>query len=219
MTRAGASVLDEALSPFERASEIIFGVLMAISVTAAFEITAGDEVDVRELMIAALGCNLAWGLIDGVIYLLQQQFERHRNHATILELRALGSEEAFRQRVREALPPVFGPAVTPDTLARFRKIVESYAAPRPPFWSRQELAVAAIICLLVFASTFPLVVPFMVMEQAWLALRVSHAVAVVMLFVLGWRIGRWSGASSLLSGALFAFVGAVLAVMCVALGG
>jgi len=219
MTRPGASALDDALSPFERASEIIFGILMAISVTAAFEITAGDEVDVRELMLAALGCNLAWGLIDGVIYLLQQQFERHRNHATMLELRGIGTEEAFRERVRAALPPVFVPALTPDSFARFRKIVESYAAPRPSFWSRQELAVAAIICLLVFASTFPLVVPFMVMEDAWLALRVSHAVAVVMLFVLGWRIGRWSGAASFVAGAVFALVGAVLAVMCVALGG
>ena len=60
MSRSGASALDDALSPFERASEIIFGILMAISVTAAFEITAGDEVDVHVLMLAALGCNLAW---------------------------------------------------------------------------------------------------------------------------------------------------------------
>jgi VIT1/CCC1 family predicted Fe2+/Mn2+ transporter len=79
--------------------------------------------------------------------------------------------------------------------------------------------VAGIITLLVFGSTFPLVIPFMVMDNAWLALRASHAIAVAFLFFLGWRIGRWSGASPFASGALFAIVGAVLAVTCVALGG
>jgi len=59
----------------------------------------------------------------------------------------------------------------------------------------------------------------MVMEQPWLALRVSHGIAVVMLFILGWKLGRWSGASPLGSGMLLAAVGVVLAVLCVALGG
>ena len=219
MSRQPASALDAALSPFERASEIVFGVLMAISVTAAFEITAGGELDVRELMIGALGCNLAWGLIDGVMYLLQQQFERHRNHRTLQELRATSAEDAFRERVADALPPMLAPTLTPDTYARIRQAVNAYSAQRPPLWPRQELAVAAIICVLVFASTFPLVVPFMVMQDPWLAMRASHAVAVVFLFALGWRLGRWSGASALGAGIVFAAVGTALAVACVALGG
>jgi VIT1/CCC1 family predicted Fe2+/Mn2+ transporter len=219
MSGKPAGALAAALSPFERASEIVFGILMAISVTAAFEITAGAELDVRELMIAALGCNLAWGLIDGVMYLLAQQFERHRNHRTLLELRSTAAEDAFRERIGEALPPMLAPTLTADTYARIRQAVNAYSAQRPPLWSRQDVAVAVIICLLVFVSTFPLVIPFMVMEDAWLALRASHAVAVVFLFVLGWRLGRWSGASAPGAGIVFAAVGAALAVACVALGG
>ena len=98
MSQPKDAVLASALSPFERGAEIIFGILMAISVTAAAEITLGAEVDVRELMLAALGCNLAWGLIDAVIYLLQLQFERHRVHRMVLELRAIQSDDAFRER-------------------------------------------------------------------------------------------------------------------------
>ena len=211
--------LDAALSPFERASEIVFGILMAISVTAAFEITAGGALDVRELMIGALGCNLAWGLIDGVMYLLQQQFERYRNHRRVLELRATTTEDAFRSRIADALPPMLAPTLTPDTYRRIRETMNAYSARRAPLWPAQEFAVAGIICVLVFASTFPLVIPFMVMDDAWLALRVSHAVAVVFLFILGWRLGRWSGASALGAGTVFAAVGTALAVACVALGG
>jgi hypothetical protein len=219
MSRPSESALASALSPFERAAEIIFGILMAISVTAAFEIASGSELDVRELLIAALGCNLAWGLIDGVIYLLQQQFERYRSHRLMLELRGMTSEEGFRERVSEALPPLLRQALTQDSFASFRRVVQAYAAERPRLWSWHEVLVAGIITLLVFGSTFPLVIPFMAMDDAWLALRASHAVAVAFLFFLGWRIGRWSGASPWASGAVFATVGVVLAVTCVVLGG
>ena len=219
MSHQQQTVSEAVLSPFERSSEIIFGILMAISVTAAAEITAGGEADVRELMIAALGCNLAWGLIDGVIYLLQLQFERHRVHRMVLELRDLQAEDAFRARVAAEVPPLVAQAMTADSLTYIRRAVQGYARTRPAYWSRQEFAAAGAICALVFGSTFPLVLPFMLMQEPWLALRVSHAIAVAMLFVLGWKLGRWSGASPLGSGALLALVGVGLAVLCVALGG
>ena len=220
MQQHHASAVDAALSPFERAAESVFGILMAISVTAAFEIAVGKDIDTRELMIAALGCNLAWGAIDAVMYLMQQQFDRFRNHRDALRLRAAGSDEEFRARLLEVTAPAFlGQALTADTVARVRQMADGYAVKRPPFWSAQELKVAGLICLIVFGSTFPLVVPFMVMQDAWLALRASHAVAVGMLFWLGWGLGRWSGANAWASGVVFAAVGTVLAVSCVALGG
>ena len=219
MTRPSESVAGAVLSPFERGSEIIFGILMAISVTAAAEITAGGEADVRELMIAALGCNLAWGLIDGAIYLLQLQFDRHRQHRLILELRGLPSDEAFRARASAELPPVVAAAMNAEAIASLRRAAQAYTQARPAYWSRQELEAAGLICLLVFGSTFPLVLPFMLMQDPWLALRASHAVAVAMLFVLGWKLGRWSGASPFGAGALLALVGVALAILCVALGG
>jgi hypothetical protein len=219
MSHQPENFAEAVLSPFERGSEIIFGILMAVSVTAAAEITAGGEANVRELMIAALGCNLAWGLIDGVIYLLQLQFERHRVHRMVLELRDLKVEEAFRARVAAEVPPLVAQAMTADSFAYIRQAVQAYARSRPAYWSRQEIAAAGLICALVFGSTFPLVVPFMVMEDPVLALRASHGIAVVMLFVLGWKLGRWSGASPLGSGTVLAMVGVVLAILCVALGG
>ena len=219
MSQLSESAVQDALSPFERGAEIIFGVLMAISVTAAAEITLGAEVNVRELMLAALGCNLAWGLIDGVIYLLQLQFERHRVHRMVLELRAIESEGAFRSRVAAEVPPLVAQAMTADSYGYIRRAVQDYRQARPAYWSRQEFASAGLICALVFGSTFPLVLPFIVMQEPWSALRVSHAIAVVMLFILGWKLGRWSGASALGSGIVFAAVGTALAVACVALGG
>lgn len=219
MIRPLVNAVDAALSPFERASEIIFGILMAISVTAATEILEVGEAGVGELAVAALTCNLAWGLIDGVMFLLDLQFERFRNHRIVLELRATAGEEAFRERVRAELPPVVGSALTADAYAGLRRFVDAYDQKRPAFWQLQELAAAGGIVVLVFVSTFPLVIPFLLMSDALIALRISHGVAVVMLFVLGWRVGKWAGASPGWSGSILALVGVALAVACVALGG
>jgi len=60
---------------------------------------------------------------------------------------------------------------------------------------------------------------FLVLQDAVLALRLSKVVMVTMLFVLGWWIGRWSGASARGSGFVLALAGSVLAVACIALGG
>ena len=207
------------LSPLERGCEIVFGVLMTASVTSATQIGAGGQATVRELLLAAFGCNLAWGLIDAAMFLLQRQFGRFRAHRTMRELRAIGDEASFRARVCEELPPVIGPALTADTFAGIRGLAKAYAMPRARFWNRSELEAAGMIWLLVTASTLPLVVPFLVLQDAGLALRLSKVVMVAMLFLLGGWIGRWSGAPAWKSGVVLALCGTLLAVSCIALGG
>lgn len=207
------------LSPLERGCEIVFGLLMTASVTAATQIGTGGHATVRELLLAAFGCNVAWGLIDAAMFLLQRQFGRFRAHRTMRELRTINDEARFRDRVREELPPVIGPALTAETYAGIRRLADAYAPARARFWSRSEVEAAGLIWLLVAASTLPMVVPFLVLQDATLALRLSKVVMVAMLFVLGWWIGRWSGASAWRSGGVLALAGSVLAVSCIALGG
>ncbi|MGY4827622.1 hypothetical protein ACVNIS_03485 [Sphaerotilaceae bacterium SBD11-9] len=214
-----SDTLSSALSPLERGCEIVFGLLMVVSITAAEEIRSDGQAEVHALFIAALGCTVAWGLIDGVIYLLNRQFTRFRDRRTLLELRATPAEDAFRARVQEELPPLVGTALTDDTYARIRSAVDTHPAERARFWPLHEWGTAGVITVLVASSSLPLVLPFLLMTDARLALRVSHLIAIVLLFILGWRIGRWSGASAPLSGTLLALLGVVLGVTCILLGG
>src|ERR1700751_5110016 len=59
------------LDPASRLGEILFGLIMVLT----FTLTAGFAVDegragVRELLLAAIGCNIAWGVIDAVMYVM-----------------------------------------------------------------------------------------------------------------------------------------------------
>ena len=69
---AMAAVIDETpariLDPIHRVQEVIFGVLMAMTFIGAMNVATAGREEVRTVMVAALGCNVAWGLTDAVMY-------------------------------------------------------------------------------------------------------------------------------------------------------
>ena len=66
------------LDPIDRVSEVIFGVLMAMTFIGAVNVAEAGNGEVRKVLIAALGCNIAWGLTDGIMYLVAMLTERSR---------------------------------------------------------------------------------------------------------------------------------------------
>ncbi|HYR37476.1 MAG TPA: hypothetical protein VEQ87_24515 [Burkholderiales bacterium] len=73
---------ERVLSPIDRVSEVIFGVLMAMTFIGTMNVATAGREEVRSVMIAALGCNIAWGLTDGVMYLVSIVTERTRERIT-----------------------------------------------------------------------------------------------------------------------------------------
>ena len=95
-------------------------------------------------------------------------------------------------------------------------------APEPPArpsLTADDVRGAAGVFLLVFLSTFPVVIPVLLSGEATRALRASNAIAVVMLCVGGYSLGRHSGLRPWLVALAMAGVGAVLAAVTIALGG
>jgi hypothetical protein len=99
------------LDPVERITEVIFGLLMAMTFTGTISVaTAGQEAE-RTMMIAALGCNLAWGLADAVMYLLRTLIERTRNRTLRISLRGTADAATGQALIADALPPRIAAAV------------------------------------------------------------------------------------------------------------
>ena len=73
--------------------------------------------------------------------------------------------------------------------------------------------------LLVFVSTFPIVIPFIVMREAMPALRVSNAIAIVLLYLAGRSAGRYAGFRGWTTGLAMVAIGVVLVAITMALGG
>src|SRR4051794_18412376 len=81
------------LSPADRLGEVLFGLIMALGFTAAVRLGRA-EADNRELVIGIFGCNLAWAIVDGLMYIMSAMFERGRTARLKREVRAAKTEPA-----------------------------------------------------------------------------------------------------------------------------
>ena len=85
---------------------------------------------------------------------------------------------------------------------------------------REDLMGGLVAGLLVFACSFPAVLPFAVMDDLQLALRVSNAILIGLLFYVGFRHARQHTlAAPWLTGLVFALIGVFLVAIAIPLGG
>lgn len=208
------------LDPYERISEVLFGLIMVLTFTGSLSVAGAGRDDVRVMLIGALGCNLAWGIIDALLYLMGCLAERGRGLRTLRAVRDADDPESAQRHIASALPPVVASVIQTEELSVLHQRLKQL--PEPPAHARlsRDNWVGAIgVFLWVFLSTFPVAIPFIIMQETWVALRVSNAIAIVMLFGLGYAFGRYSARNPWVFGAGMVVLGLLLVGMTIALGG
>ena len=121
--------------------------------------------------------------------------------------------------IADAMPPLLASILPPDQLELMRQRLLQLPEPEHPRLTNHDGLGAIAICLLSFLSTFPIVIPFILISDARLALRLSNAVAIAMLFVCGYAFGRCAGFRPWATGLSMVAVGAALVAVAIALGG
>jgi hypothetical protein len=208
------------LDPIERACEILFGVIMVLTFTGSISVAEGAAGETRTVLAAALACNLAWGIIDAAMYVMANVTNRAHGLRTLRAIRASREHDAAHQLILDALPPVVAAVVTPMEVEAMReRLIQLPDRSALVSLNRADFAGATGVFLLVFLSTFPVVIPFLLLHDVRLALRASNAVAIAMLFITGWSLGRFAGRPGWDTGVGMVAVGVVLVAITVALGG
>jgi VIT1/CCC1 family predicted Fe2+/Mn2+ transporter len=82
-----------------------------------------------------------------------------------------------------------------------------------------DLRAALAVVVLVFLSTCPVLVPFLVVPEPRRALHLSNGVAIVMLFGMGAALGRLTSGRWLRAGLAMVAIGSALVALTMALGG
>jgi hypothetical protein len=207
------------LDPIERSSEVLFGLIMVLTFTGSFRASGADHDNVDRMLLGALGCNLAWGIIDGVFYLLATLSQRGHNLALLRQVQSSGPEQG-RQILGEAISDDLSAVLTDIEVESIR--VRMLQLPRPtdqPKLHRSDYMAALGVFLLVFLSTFPVVLPFLFMSHPTRALRVSNLIAVVMLFFVGQAYGKYAGYRRWQVGVVMVLIGLIMVGLTIALGG
>ncbi len=208
------------LDPVEHTSEILFGLIMVMACTGSFSVAGAGRAQVRTMLLAALGCNLAWGVIDAVFYLMGRLAETGQVIKILNAVRQSADPEETQKALAGTLPPQVASVLEPRELgAMCLRLKALDEASDPKFPSKDDLLGALGVFLLVFLSTFPVVIPFLFMKDVRMALHVSNAVAIVLLFVTGYHFGRSAGRRPVRTGTLMVLLGAALVGLTIALGG
>jgi len=207
------------LDPAERTAEVLFGLIMVLTFTGSLSVSSAGPADIHAMLIGALGCNVAWGVIDGVLYLMGVLAEKTSSVTLLRQIRNANDGLAAHALIASAAPALAW-GLQPDDADRVRRRLREL--PAPPLetgLNAEDWRGACGVCVLVVLATFPVGLPFLFMHDAMLALRVSNAIAIAMLFVVGLSYGRAIERSPWLIAWVMVLLGMVLVALTIALGG
>ena len=208
------------LSPMERISEILFGLIMALTFTCTISIATAERTEIRDTLYAAIGCNIAWGLVDAVMYLVTVLTERGRNKTILEYVRNTQDLDVARKCISDALPPLIASVISKERMEEIRKsLLQLPASKVKVSLTREDFKIALGIFLLVFISTFPIAIPFLLVNEPQPALRLSNLVAIVLMFACGWLLARYGGYNRFAMGFVMMLLGVALVALTIALGG
>jgi VIT family len=224
VTAVPSSILERYLDPATSMAEVLFGLIMTLTFTLGAGLIMEEEgrTGARELLIAVLGCNIAWGVIDAALYLAGELLDRGRLRRLGAAIRAAQDERTATQIVESELSPllsdVLGATERDELYARIAANVKARPIQKTRI-SREDWLGAFTSFWLVVVTTFPAAVPFMVIDDPRLALRVSNGVLLVLLFVTGYWWARHTLSRPWLVGTVFLVIGMALVLAAIALGG
>jgi hypothetical protein len=227
-TRRG--FLRRVLDPIDRLTEAIYAILIVMTFTLAYravDVSGFDQKAVSEavlsLAIAAFGCAVAWGIIDGAMFILLGMFERGENSRLLTKVKAAPDErsaiDAISQQLDETLEGVMS-ADERQEIYRQAYVRMRDNAPQRVGFKRADFYGAIGVVLVSIIATLPVVLPlFLLRSDVNLAMRTSNLMAIIMLFLCGYRWGKYAGHRPIIIGLMLAAFGVVVVLIAIPLGG
>lgn len=211
------------LSHGERLGELLFGLIMTLTFTLTAGFVVGeDAAAVTELLTATIGCNIAWGIIDGGLMIVGRAFDRGRYSRMGQAIRAGASEAQALAIVAEELDETLEPLTSDETrTVLYRQIIAEVRsnAPQRPGIRAEDWLAALVMFVMVFFASLPAALPFLFIDEPWLALRCSNAVLLLLLFVIGFHWAGYTTINRWLAGFSMLLFGGLLVAVAIALGG
>ena len=207
-----------ALGPVDRASEMLFGLFMALTFTGAISVATAGRQEIRTMYAAALGGSVGWGLVDAIMYLVRAVILSGHSLGLARSVRAAADAETGRALIARSLPDIAG-AVSSAELEAIRAGLIASPLPERPSLTREDLRAAAETWGIVVGATLCVMLPYALIGDVRLAKIVSRAVALAMLFLGGVALGRYAGYGGWKAGFIMVAIGTGLVGAIVALGG
>jgi VIT1/CCC1 family predicted Fe2+/Mn2+ transporter len=204
----------------DRVSEILTGIIMILTFTCTFSVIKTDSTSVIDMLKGAICSTMAWGFIDAIMYLFMAMINKEHNLTFLNFVRKSKDINKIHQVISDALPETLSKIMQPDEIEALRK--KTLLLPEPATMYRLQFSdyiTAFGIFLLVFFATIPISVPFVVIKDMNIAMRISNITALVMMFICGAVLGKYAGRNRFVLGVLTSLIGIILVSVTILLGG
>jgi hypothetical protein len=224
MTTETKRFIPRYLDPASRVGEILFGLIMVLTVTLTAGLTVAEGPEgVHQLLIAAIGCNIAWGIIDAVMYVMDCVIVRSGKARLIQAVQTAPNPETALALIQNEVDPELQELLEPEDSAQLRqtilkhiekvRVIKSHGLTHVDFYG-------AFACFfLVFVSCLPAAIPFLIFSQPHFALRVSNFLLIGLLFLVGRKWAKHAGTNGLIAGSVMVVLGLILVGLAILLGG
>ena len=211
------------LDPASRLGEILFGLIMVLAVTlaAGFAVADGRR-GVRQLLLAAIGSNVAWGIIDAVMYVMNCMIVRRGKIRLVERVQGAADAKAALALVRDQVEPELQELLGPEEADAFSRSALKHIAGAhiaEIILTKEDLYGALACFWLVFVSCLPAALPFLFFSQPAVALRISNLLLIAALFYVGQKWAKYAGRGRLAIGSAMVAVGLALVGVTILLGG
>jgi len=220
----GLSLVHRYLAPDETLAEVLFGLIMALTITVGARLFGeGGQFDPHRLVLATIGCNVAWGIIDAVLFVLGGLFNgsrRARFHRALLSAR--NESDALAALAEEfdlEDEPLEFRAEDRARLYEALLSLSAHAKLANPHLHRRDVFGALFIVVLVSAAALPGAVPLLLFNDPGLGLHVSNWMLIALLLFVGHRWGRYTDVRPWRAGLIVMLLGVCMVLIALILGG
>jgi hypothetical protein len=209
----------EHLSEADVQVEMLCGVIMVLVLIGYLKLSlAQDDIEFKKLMmLVPLGCNAAWGIIDGIMYVLVNLRERGNKSKLLSLIKSAKNQTDAMALVRKEFGFAFFDLLNQDTqkniYEEILKGVTNATIVKPKGISKNDLRLVLKTFLIVLSSGVPIVIPFFFLNDVWLAIRISHIIGLVMLFCIGYWWAKFASRHRIRSAIGLTILGVVIVGM------
>jgi len=211
------------LGRFWYSSEPMFGVIMVVcftSVLRAFP-DATDKV-VETILVSALFCCIAWGLVDGIFYAWEAHYLLDKKKKLQAWVQAPKDPKKGRELVEDDLGDTIVDLMDEKDKEQIYQIVEKNVpgVDLGHVSIKEDIITVAIAFGLVVGSSIIVILPFLWFSPVTTALKISNITGILLLFIMGyWREEDKRTSKKLITGGFTALVALIITLVTVYLGG
>jgi len=212
------------LSEGDRLVEVLCGVIMVLVMIGYLRLSlmGEDHIELKRTMILIpLGCNAAWGIIDGIMYVLTDLIERGKIYR--LSIKTKKDQEEIKSSIEDELSSTVVDVLEEEEKEKISDEILKRVNPsdieKPEGITKKDLVVILFTFLTVFSTAIPLIIPFIIFDDIILAIRISFAIGIAILFSIGLFWGKYASRNKIRSALAIVTIGIIVVGITIALGG